>query len=273
MITYANDEMVPHLKTIWKEAFGDSDATIDFYFNRRYKAENTLVYLVHGMPVSMLTLLPSQMVVDGALRKVDYVYAVATLSAYRQRGLSTALLRYANTHLRDGVWTTFLTPATPSLFEFYYKQGYHDAFAVKEIELAYVDLAKAAKVPANAMTPERYKAIRDAHFYADGYVCWDLDSIAYIIAENALLGGRALEILDRFLMIYCIRDNKIVVKETTLPHAMLPSAVKTVMEAEGLFTASVRLHPNHAAGGAAKPFALTFKPPRVQNSYFNLASD
>lgn len=49
MYCFANQSMLPDLKAIWKESFGDEEAYIDFFFSNQMRAkhafENQLIYM------------------------------------------------------------------------------------------------------------------------------------------------------------------------------------------------------------------------------------
>ena len=96
LITISDNMMIPDLKELWKLSFHDEDSYIDFYFEHRYRAENTYVYLDNGIPMGMLTLLPAQIVVtDDSKQPIYYVYAVATHPSMRRQGIAAKLLDYA----------------------------------------------------------------------------------------------------------------------------------------------------------------------------------
>jgi GNAT superfamily N-acetyltransferase len=157
MITTATKSMIPSLKSLWVEAFGDSEDYVDFFFDSRFDNINTFVYLVDGMPVSMAFVFDEELCVgaseassfigdkkedsissktkdkheDGIYIKAGYIYGVATLDKHRGKGYSTQVLK----HIHSIYPTTFLIPATKTLFDFYSRNGYKTAFYINEIQL------------------------------------------------------------------------------------------------------------------------------------------
>ncbi len=121
MFRIANHSDIPGFLPIWREAFGDSDASIEAFFAHfpgciSYAAEED------GKIVSMVHALPQLLSPDTL---AAYIYAVATDSAYRGRGLCAGLMAFAEEDLRRrGVQCTVLRPGEPSLFGFYEKMGY-----------------------------------------------------------------------------------------------------------------------------------------------------
>ena len=277
--------MIADLKVIWKESFADPDWYINFFFDRRFEAENTLVYLDGDKPVSMFFMLPAQINIDGTYKNARYIYGVSTLPKYQGRGYSTALLKYANDtllsstdNMPDGVSSTFLTPASSSLFDFYKKQDYKNAFLVKEIDLTIKDLAKIDPTGFDFKNVDaiKYAAIRNKAFDCHGYVKWDEKALEYMLAENELLGGKAYVIQDddsQNIIFYRVWDKKFFVKETTLDGNALMAVLKKVMENENVSECNVRLHSKSQINGQISPFAMIYGCEKVKDGYFNLALD
>lgn len=137
-ITYATRQMIPQLTQIWIEAFGDEKEYVDFYFTNRFCETDMLVYLLDGEPVSMISMLPAYLRVStdsenvkvtGMRRSIRYIYAVATLIAYRGRGYARKLIEEAYRILQVPL---VLEPATEQLFQYYQHMGFRSAFSVSE---------------------------------------------------------------------------------------------------------------------------------------------
>ena len=58
MITYADNRLKDEVRNIWQISFpDDSDDFINFYFSKKYKNENTLVYLDNNKAVACFQML------------------------------------------------------------------------------------------------------------------------------------------------------------------------------------------------------------------------
>ena len=270
--------MIAELKAIWKNAFGDPDWYIDFFFDRRFVAENTLVYTADNKPVSMFFMLSAQINIDGVYKNTFYIYGVSTLPEYQGRGYSTALLKFANAHIAENVVATFLTPASESLFSFYKKQNYKSAFSVKEVDLNLTDLAN---IPLpdfefSSIGATGYTTIRDRAFDCHGYIKWDMAAIEYILAENELLGGKAYSVQyedSEHIILYRTWENKIFVKETTLEGDLLLGVLKKIMIDENVSNCNVRLHSESEINAEVKDFAMIYGCDKINNGYLNLVLD
>ena len=113
------------ISVLWQEVFGDSRDAVEQFFRffprcRSYviRQQGQLLAMVHALPQTLSPDVPAA-----------YLYAVATAPEHRGRGLCRRLMDFAQEDLRrQGVALTVLTPATPSLFDFYAKMGYAPVF-------------------------------------------------------------------------------------------------------------------------------------------------
>lgn len=116
---------LPDVIDLWREAFGDSEKAIRFFFESfpdciSYAAEEDgqVVSMVHGLPQTLSPDVPAA-----------YLYAVATRKSHRGRGLCRKLMAFAEADLASrGVACCMLTPGEPELFRFYTRLGYAAAF-------------------------------------------------------------------------------------------------------------------------------------------------
>lgn len=125
----------PHIIEIWADAFpDDSRGDIEDFLALALNDRSCAVWVHDGRPVSMAFFLPALLKTErGDTLNLRYVYAAATLTPYRGRGLFGKLLTQAHEKLRgDGVDACFLHPASPGLFDYYKRFGYYTRFYVNE---------------------------------------------------------------------------------------------------------------------------------------------
>jgi len=195
MIQFADKSMSLHIRHMWKACFEDDDAYIDFYLNNRSREDNMLVLIPDGedVPVSMLSLLPARLVLEGRKYKyISYVYAVATLPEYRRKGYCEELIRYAARYLHERDSSAFLLPSSDYLRKYYKKLGFVDAFNIGVRTLSDIGAGTLSDIGAGTLSdilPSEYKAMRDAHYSKPGYVVWDEGAIEYAIRETIFCGG------------------------------------------------------------------------------------
>ena len=277
MIRFAKNADVPFLKALWREAFGDDDSFINFFYERRFSESNTLIWAENEIPVAILTLLPAQMKIVDKLYPVKYVYGVATKLEYRGRGISSELIHYINEQADNNHEILVLVPAEESLFDFYKRFGYQKSFYLKEYSFpARENLPVSYEV--RPISPDEYKEIRDSRFQDDGYIIWDEKALAYIIEENTFWGGYTVKIQQhqiKDILMYYTRDKALYVKETTLNKDILFSILSDIALKAGCNTVHARLPQGHEFDVPSRAFGMVYTKNAmdIPKAYFNLVSD
>ena len=112
---------IPALRSLWKQAFEDTEETMDNFFSIAYAPERCLCAWEDGRIVAMVYWFDHRW----REHKVAYAYAVATDTAYQKRGICRKLLESLAKRLRkQGYYGIFLVPAEPELVALYEKLGY-----------------------------------------------------------------------------------------------------------------------------------------------------
>ena len=274
MITIANKSMIPALKSLWIEAFGDSDAYVGFFLDHRFDDITTFVYLVNNLPVSMAFVFDEELYYKGDYLKGGYIYGVATGGEHRGKGYSTKVLE----HIHTIYPTTFLVPATESLFDFYEKKGYKTAFTISEMQFSLheIELSKTHYSLA-PISPEDYKSLRDASFQSEGYIRWSLPSITYTLKENEYWKGKALKVTTpsssskEDLILYRFAEGQVYIKETTLSGQELLDISYLLMKEHQADKCNIRLPFDFKSN--SKRLGMLHSSFEVENGYCNLVLD
>ena len=143
---------IPALRALWKEAFGDTDAFLDDFFDTCFATKRCLCTMDGEKAAAMCYWLDCFR--EG--KPIAYLYAVATAIPYRGEGLCRSLLDQARAILQEqGYAGILLVPGTPGLFAFYKKLGFTVcSFVGKFVE-------KAGKpLPLLRLTAKEYAACR-----------------------------------------------------------------------------------------------------------------
>jgi Predicted acetyltransferase involved in intracellular survival and related acetyltransferases len=129
MIQFADDSTKQHVWDMWKTCFGDSDDYMEIYFRRKYRNENTLLYVDNGRPVASLQMLPYTFTFRGAEIPIIYLSGVCTLPEYRKKGfMHHLLLRSFEEAAKRDVPLMLLVPEEEWLLKFYDKYGFIQTF-------------------------------------------------------------------------------------------------------------------------------------------------
>ena len=258
-VVFANETDREAIIHIWEQCFGDSEEYIRMYLENRFTTENMMVIHADGRPVSMASFLPAEIILNGKREEARYVYAVATLPAYRGRGYASEMIKHGIQKYKEPL---ILQPADEGLKRFYQTMGFWDAFLQEkpwnyelagvieknqrenetantaenhpEIKMSEVFM-EACKI--EMVTASEYKRLRDAYFNGEGYVEWDDEAIAYAMEENAFWGGETLKLIfggEEKIIMYCMEEKQLFIKETTMTKEELTEVLPGIMKQMGV---------------------------------------
>ncbi len=153
-IDYPTREQIPALRTLWKQAFGDTDAFLDLFFSTAYAPRRCRCTNAQGQTVAALYWFDCT--ADG--EKFAYLYAVATDPAFRGQGLCRRLMDDTHRLLKEqGYAGTVLVPGEPELFAMYEKMGYTDLSGAGNFSVS-----TGSPISLRQVTAEEYAAARRA---------------------------------------------------------------------------------------------------------------
>lgn len=187
MVGFADAQTVPELIKIWETCFGDSRAYIQMFLTHNFHRIKTVIRTQDGQPVSVAYLLPLTYEKKGQEPVISwYLYAAATLPAYRGRGYFAEILAFIRQNIKEPV---ILVPAEASLVGYYEKQGFHRWLEQVSYERTADNKKDFGEAFFQSLTAEEYVKVRDKQFLADGYMKWSEPFMAYIFEENTFCGG------------------------------------------------------------------------------------
>lgn len=191
------------IKTLWKSIFQDTDEFIRFYFDRKYRDENALLYESGDLSVAALLLLPYPMNWGGHTWQTSYISGACTHPEFRNQGLMTRLLQEAFRRMyQRGIALTTLIPAEEWLFHYYGKSGYAPVFKYStetDIPLS------SHTVDIEVIAPEKFQPEFTAEVYPyfqrqtearPSAILHPIDDYIAITEEVYLSGGRLLVAYD-----------------------------------------------------------------------------
>ena len=147
---------IPGLRTLWKEAFGDSDAFLDLFFAAGFSPqrcrciakEDAVEAVCYWFDVTCLG------------QKFAYVYAVATAKASRGQGLCRTLLADCAELLKaQGYAGILLVPQDEGLIRMYGSMGYLPATELGESFWA----AGTEILPLEELSAEEHSVLRERY--------------------------------------------------------------------------------------------------------------
>lgn len=127
-IDYPEQSQIDQLRSLWKEAFGDSDDFLDIFWETAFSPDRCRCVTADGQVAAALYWFDCRL--DG--RPIAYLYAVATAKAFRKRGLCRLLMDDTRRLLSElGYCGSILVPEE-HLFPMYESMGYQTCGYVRK---------------------------------------------------------------------------------------------------------------------------------------------
>lgn len=259
-------------KEIWKLCFGDPDNYIDFYYANRYKEDETLLLLAEGEITAMLTMIPVKTVdTNDQSFNTAMLYAIATHPEDQNRGFASQLMESSNPYLRaNNSDLSILVPAGKRLFDFYRKQGYQEAFYIREAlltrdmidRLDSSEISRFYQVAISSITPEEYNQRRDLLLKGRLHIAY-ADRDIFYQKKLSQLSGADIYAIDIEGKLGCaaierVNSDTVLIKEILLPEEFIHQGI---IEIAQLLSAKEYILRTPAylgedLGGSVRPFGM-----------------
>lgn len=224
-------EHIPQLRSLWQEAFGDTDAFLDGFFQAGFAPHRCRCVMDRGQVSAALYWFSCQC----GGQPLAYIYAVATGKAFRGQGLCRKLMADTHDHLKAlGYAGALLVPGDPGLRRMYRDMGYGNMTGIKRFSCA-----AGEPIPLEAINAVRYAALRRKK-----------------LPENAVLQEgenlRFLETMAQFyrgedILLCAVKDgDRLIIPELLGDPAAAPGIVAALGCKEGVFSVP----------GEGEPFAM-----------------
>lgn len=238
------------LRTLWREAFGDTDEFLDMFFSTAFSPERCACVTVDDDVAAALYWFDCECYGE----RVAYIYAVATAKAYRGQKLCHRLMEYTHNRLKDsGYSTAVLVPVTESLFGFYGTMGYKTCSYVSEVAVQ----ADKDRIALQKIDKNEYAKLRRIYL-PDGGVVQESENLDFLEQQAEFYSS------DEFVLAARVEKGKFYGVEFLGNTEKLPSVLTALKEKEGQFRIV----------GKDRPFAMCY--PINSNkvpTYFGLAFD
>lgn len=179
---------IPGLRTLWKEAFGDTDEFMDNFFETGFSPDRCLCAMAGDTVAAALYWFRCEY----KEKTVAYIYAVATAKNYRGQGLCHELMNYVHEHLTAlGYEGAILVPGSKSLFDFYESMGYTACCYHKKIACTLDSNFYTTTLPDFSLSPvtkEKYTLLRRDFLPADS-VIQEGENIDFLATQCSFYAG------------------------------------------------------------------------------------
>lgn len=149
----ANHSDIPVLRSLWKEAFGDTDAFLDNFFSTAFDTNRCRIAKVEDKLAAVLYWFDCT--IEG--QKCAYIYAVATAKDYRGNGACHVLLSDTHKYLKEnGYYSAILVPGSEKLIHLYEGGEYEACTRLTEIKCS----AENMEVSVHEITKDDFSVLR-----------------------------------------------------------------------------------------------------------------
>ena len=188
---------IPAQRELWALAFGDDGAYVDNFYRTYYRPERMLVLETEGGVRAMTAWFDTTFCLPGGERlRTAYLYAVATHPQFRSRGLSGALLAWADGYFRSlGVEAVTTVPARPSLHQFFAANGFQECFTHTQRTLASLPSPTPetkGTASLSPLSPQEYTCLREELLSDTSHIALPEEAVAYQAGACSLSPGGGL---------------------------------------------------------------------------------
>lgn len=268
------------LYALWQKTFGDEPAVIDRFF-QCVTPNDIVVCGENGNPVSALYMLRVELRCGEKTLSAAYIYAAATDTAYRGRGLMTALLQFAAENAqRQSLDGLFLVPAERTLFDYYGARGFVTAFFKKLVQYSRSELKAICENPATALpaSASQFFKAREQALQEIWHPAYSQTILDFSLFLNKQYGVETL-LTDCGYAVYETEENTVQVTdfccESGKEAALLGVLLQKTDAAKFAFSMPVARQFGTASGkiipaGMWQPLSKTAKQTEMQNGYIGI---
>lgn len=242
---------LPELRSLMREAFGDSEQELDDFFSAAFSADRCRTVKLGGRIIASLYWFNCEY----RNRKMAYIYAVATAKQYRGQGVCRALTENTHSHLiEQGFAGAVLVPASIGLFDFYAKLGYQAC--------CYMDVLKCSasreSVDIRHIEKDEYAALRRSYLPEYG-ILQENENLDFLELQAELYAGDNL-------LLACRKEKDVLYGLELLGNTKSVGGIVSALDCK---------HGSFRTPGNSLPFAayLTFEKNTPAPKYFGLAFD
>jgi len=179
-IDYPPESQIGGLRSLWKEAFGDSDAFLDIFWSTAFGPDRCRCITVDGQVAAALYWFDCRF----EDRPMAYVYAVATATAFRGQGLCRKLMDDTRQVLAGLGYSGILLVPEMHLIGMYEGMGYKTCSYVHEFTCR----SNGDPIAVQEIGAEEYARLR-RKFLPNGGVVQENENLQFLSAITKLYTG------------------------------------------------------------------------------------
>lgn len=180
-ITVPHKTHIPALRSLWQEAFGDTEEFLNAFFITAFHVDRCRCITLDEKLAAALYWFDCRHMG----KRIAYLYAVATAKAYRRQGICHKLMKDTHLHLTKlGYEGTILVPGNSALFELYESMGYHTCSYIRE----FCCLGEANQISLRRIDKDEYARLR-WQLLPPGGVVQEYENLDFLQTQVAFYAG------------------------------------------------------------------------------------
>lgn len=266
------EAMIPTLRRLWKDGFGDNDAFLDMFFATAFDSNRCRVALVDKQATTEIAAVLYWF--DCALegQKIAYVYAVTTAKDFRGQGACHMLLKDTHKHLKAlGYTGVVLVPGSDALVSLYEGLEYELTTKRSRIECTAMDM----DIEIREIEKDEYATLRHK-FLPKQAVLQENENLDFLSAQAKFYTGRKRFLLnsssqdktpqgEEFLLVGSIENDNLYGIELLGDSTLAPG----IVHALGCKDATIFTPGKDEAFAMYHPLTLDSTPPAYFGFAFN----
>ncbi len=276
----ATIEDKPALYALWQKTFGDEATVIDRFF-RCITPKDIVVCGENANPVSAVYMPRVDLRCGEKTLSAAYIYAAATDTAYRGRGLMTRLLQFAAENAqRQSLDGLFLVPAELTLFDYYGARGFLPAFSKKLVQYSRTDLQPLCETAAKELqaSARQFFEIREQALLDVWHPAYPEPILDFSLFLNREYGAETI-FTDSGYAVYEITDDAVQVTDFCFlqkkESALLGALFSRTDASQFIFSLPASRHLGASSGkivsgGMWQPLSALGKKTEIQNAYIGI---
>lgn len=220
-IDYPRQEQLPQLQRLWKEAFRDTDATVDAFFHTAFAPDRCRCVTVDGRVAAALYWFDCRCYG----KPIAYLYAVATERSFRRKGVCRKLMEDTRRLLTElGYWGILLVPGDKGLVRMYEGMGYQHCCGIGEFSCR----QSGSSLPLRSVSGAEYARLRREKLPMGG-VIQERENLSFLETQAELYAG------DGFLVAVAKATNSFLALELLGDREAAGDILTTLGKKEGVF--------------------------------------
>ncbi len=266
-------QILSELKAIWRESFRDSEEYIDFFLERRFIADNTILAISDQLIIGMIYLLPVTIHTEQGELMAVFGYALGVRKAFRGQGIGKSIFDLVCRYCDEKHLSFFFFPANAKLSTYYKSLGLKEVSNIRKCVFRYSWKHPIRDIRITDITAKEYTHLRNNFFENSIYAKWDEAAIGYALKENRFCGGFCIKLEFRnmeYAILGCVIGDMLIIKEAMIPDQLILELFPRIAAYFGTRAITAYLPEDSNCEGSVLPWIMGYRADILKKGYCSL---